>query len=116
MSKRLVFSNYGPELNFDDANDMLENAIEELGKEIKVEGPSKYIAKTRGWNLETAHISVSNPSKYDGLDLRSLYQFLTGLKEWGWLFGFWEVNVDFWDDRLTVPHRGSATLDTNKPR
>jgi len=104
-----VFSNYGPELpNFDDVNDIIENAEDELQSESN---PRAAIKKTRGWNLGTARLSISNPNQYDGLDHRSLSQFLTALKESGWLYGFFGVHITFYDDWFTIPEKGTAFLE-----
>lgn len=113
--KKLLFSEIGPELHFDDVVDMIDKVEDELEQELKTQAGDFDIQKTRGWNLETARLSVSNPNKYDGLTHRSLLQFLKGLREVGFLYGFFEAKIVFYDDWQTISIKGTGMLETNKP-
>ena len=116
--KELFYSNYGPEMpNFDDVVDTIQKAEDELEGEIKTGGgASMPIQRVRGWNSGTARLSVTNPNEYDGLDHRSLLQFLKGFWLSGTVYGFFEVRIAFYDGALTLPERGTAVLETNAPR
>ncbi|KAL6719779.1 hypothetical protein ACLMJK_001700 [Lecanora helva] len=115
---KIVFHQYGPEMpNFDDVADMIDNAIVELDDEMQGHRGSDSIQKVRGWNLGTAHLSISNPNQYYGLDHQMLIRFLQGLWLSGGVYGFFQVHMDFWDDRLTSHARGSAILElAQKPK
>ena len=111
----LLYSHYGPEMpNFDDVVEMIDKAEDELESEIKSGNPP--IPKIRGWNLGTARLSVSNPNGYDGLNHRSLIQYLKGLRVSGFVYGFFEVHIVFYDGALTISERGTAVLERNSPR
>lgn len=102
--------------HFDDVADMIEKAEDDLETEMKTGGSNAPIQKIRGWNMGTARLSITNPNQYDGLDHRSLLQYLRGLLVSGFVYGFFEVHIDFYDDRLTIHERGSAVLERNSPR
>ena len=103
--------------NFDDVVDMIQKAEDELIREETIAGGSGGpIPRNRGWNFGTARLSISNPNEYDGLDHRSLLQFLKGLWFSGTVYGFFEVHIVFYDGQLTIHDRGTAILERNAPR
>ena len=94
--------------NFDDVVDLLENAERDLEHELDVGVYDEPVAKSRSWKFETAHLRVYN--SHADLNHRALLAFLGGIRESGFVFGFWEGHVDFFDTVFTETQRGTGVL------
>ena len=101
--------------NFDDVVDMIDQAEEEVDNMIKNRQGNLSIGRFKGWNFGTARLSIQCP-KYDGLTYHQLLAYLKGLRMSGFVYGFFEVQILFYDNTLTAHDRGTGLLEINQPR
>ncbi|KAL8727217.1 MAG: hypothetical protein Q9166_006181 [cf. Caloplaca sp. 2 TL-2023] len=115
--KSIIFSQWDTELpNFDDVISVLDKAETELEREIKNKGwDPGAIEPRRGWNDRTAHLVVVNAQGIVGMDHHELLVYLDGLRQFGFQYGFWTAQMEFYDSTYAIDTRGRGYLEWARP-
>ncbi|KAL8943663.1 MAG: hypothetical protein Q9211_000898 [Gyalolechia sp. 1 TL-2023] len=110
-AKYIDFYGWGDEFPiFDDVADMLDEAENDLQRDIEDRGGDHPVRRIRTWTFETAHLVVVNDAGGDGVDHGELMQFLRGVGEFGRQYGFFTCRMIFYNPQLSIEKRAMAEL------
>ena len=108
-SKSIIYRQLGAELpSFDDVISTLDSAEAEIEREASMHRP---IIQQRTWSFGTARL-VMKPIARDTMNQAQLLQYLWGLREMGFQYGFWESRLVFFDSAYGM--RATGVLESRE--